>query len=160
MRARVRNCRRSGPHVPRRRRVATLRFFFNGTPEMLLLSQTPQIVAIAQEMARQIAALCSPYERYNMNQLKDEAGTPVAAWIVFVLVMEAGSTEYDYMHAVRWSDLKWIVYDRASNPVKVRTSGEILKPLGRKQCCFRVCRCSPTWRSRINGTVSCKIIIA
>ena len=112
-------------------RARTLRFFFNGTPEMLLLSQSPQLEVITQAIAKQIADYCQPRERYNMTQLKDETGKPVMAWIVFV-VMAEGSTG----SLVEWENLKWIVYNRTRTPVKVRTSSETLGPLGRKQCCF------------------------
>ena len=116
-------------------RARTLRFFFNGTPEMLLLAQTAQLEAITQTVAGRIADLCRPYERYNTTQLKDETGRPVPAWIVFV-VMEEDTTTEDYARTVRWPELKWIVYDRTRVPVKVRTSGDTLGPMGRKQCCF------------------------
>ena len=116
-------------------RSRTLRFFFNGTPEMLLLAQTAKLEAITQAVAGRIADLCRPYERYNMTQLKDETGRPVPAWIVFVVMEEDTSTD-DYARTVRWPELKWIIYDRTSMPVKVRTSSETLGPMGRKQCCF------------------------
>ena len=115
-------------------RQRTIPFIFNATPEIMLRMEDPVALnAAVQAVAKKIKACITNIERSNIHQLVDKTGQPIASWILFVVLGSAAQLAT----AVEWPRVKWIVWSPTCQPVRVRVGGELLKSLGREQCCFQ-----------------------
>jgi len=73
-------------------RSRTVRFFIQGTPELLALMGDPVILNNAINIVRdKILHSATSIERHNITQVEDELGQKLCSWILFVVLDEGGA---------------------------------------------------------------------
>lgn len=121
----------------REQRERTYRFFLDGPPEMLVMKATDPArhTALFARAQQTLLRAMPAYERSNATVQIDATGHELNQMIVFIVRHESTS-EQEFLGAIEWAKLKYLVLEEDMNPIKVRITRELADKVGVRPCCF------------------------